>query len=312
MTASSAKHPKPMVSVIVPCFNAARKLPTLLTALKVQTYPSDAYEVIVVDDGSTDATAAVARSHGVRVLSQVNGGSYKARNTGVRQCRGEIIAFTDDDCSPEPDWLSEGVKALQEADADLAGGRMCFDFSNPKSVVELYDFNFHLKQEFYIFKMGWAVTANLFVRKHVIEAVDGFNEMTRSGADRVFGRTATGAGFKLTYAPKAIVRHPTRRTLKALMSKNVRITFGKALVAYEHVHFLPRGFHLFPPGFHTEEVLSLTGLHRLRFLALYYLVEYTRVLCFAVASGKFAVSGVRKVPFRGLRANQPESSGGTA
>jgi len=291
----------PNVTVIVPCYNSGEKIRVVLDALAAQTYPKESYSVLVVDDGSTDRTAAIAASYpNVEVLQQANGGSYKARNAGIRRSRSEVLAFTDDDCRPDPDWLSIGIQTLLDSKADLVGGAVNFEFTNPASVVEMYDANFHLKQEFYVKKMGWAATANLIVYRRVVEAVDGFNESTRSGADRVFGMGATSAGFRIEYEPRAVVNHPTRATLGELLKKNRRITYGKALVAYKPGHFLPRAFHRFPEGFHTQRLDTLRGFHRVRFFGLFYLVEYVRVGCFISAVVSIALQGQRKVPFRGL------------
>jgi len=291
----------PTVTVIVPCYNSADKIRTVLDALAAQTYPVERFSVLVVDDGSTDETAAIAASYpNVEVLTQVNGGSYKARNAGVRHTQSEVLAFTDDDCRPDPNWLSIGVQTLIDSKADLVGGGIQFEYTNPKSVVEMYDANFHLKQEFYVNRMGWAATANLIVYRRVVESVDGFNESTRSGADRVFGMGATSSGFRMVYEPKAIISHPTRATLSELVKKNRRITYGKALLAYKTAHFLPRAFHRFPEGFHEPHLAQLRGFQKLRFHALFYLIEYVRVSCFVSAVISIRRTGQRNIPFRGL------------
>ena len=100
-------------SIIIPAYNAGRTLPDTLTALKQQTISPDEYEVIVVDDGSTDDTADVARCFGANCISQPNRGPAAARNHGVRVAKGEIILFTDADCSPDQDWLRQMVLPFQ-------------------------------------------------------------------------------------------------------------------------------------------------------------------------------------------------------
>src|SRR5689334_12629004 len=96
--------PRPRVSILVPCYNAARWLPATLASALAQTESS--IEVIVVDDGSTDESLAVARSYesrGVRVFSQRNAGASAARNRAMREARGEFLQFLDAD-----DLLSDG------------------------------------------------------------------------------------------------------------------------------------------------------------------------------------------------------------
>src|SRR5689334_9252898 len=92
-------------SVVIPARNAARTLPATLAALRGQTYPADRLEVIVVDDGSADATGEVAAAGGARVLRQAPAGPAAARNRGAAAATGEIILFTDADCTPAPTWV---------------------------------------------------------------------------------------------------------------------------------------------------------------------------------------------------------------
>ena len=94
----------PRISVIVCSYNGARTIRDCLEALERLTY-SD-YEVIVVDDGSTDTTAAIARRYDCRLIQTENRGLASARNTGLHAARGEIVAYIDDDAYPDPDWLT--------------------------------------------------------------------------------------------------------------------------------------------------------------------------------------------------------------
>src|SRR5438067_1952039 len=94
----------PRISVIVCTYNGARTIRDCLDALERLTYPN--YEVIVVDDGSTDTTAAIARRHTCRLIQTENRGLASARNTGLEAATGEIVAYIDDDAYPDPDWLT--------------------------------------------------------------------------------------------------------------------------------------------------------------------------------------------------------------
>src|SRR6476661_7120595 len=95
----------PRVSVVIPAYRAARTLPAGLAALAAQTYPADHLEIIVVDDGSPDETAAVAEAAGARVLRQANRGPATARNRGALAATGDLVLFTDADCAPTPAWV---------------------------------------------------------------------------------------------------------------------------------------------------------------------------------------------------------------
>jgi glycosyltransferase involved in cell wall biosynthesis len=256
---------KPAVSVIVPAHNASAGMPRLLEALAAQTL-DDAYEVIVVDDGSTDATSEhVQRRPWVRYLrSDEQQGSYAARNRGVELARGDVIAFTDADCVPLATWLERGLEALT-ADVDLVAGRIDFELSERPSVAAIVDSIRFLDQEHYT-SLGFGATANLLVRRSAFEKVGSFNASLRSGGDQEFGLRATAAGARIRYASQAIVMHESRDTLRAIARKSYRI--GRGLASHRrhasgplrdaapsatHVRlYLPRrsvpGWHRLEPG----------------------------------------------------------------
>jgi glycosyltransferase involved in cell wall biosynthesis len=215
------------VSVIVPVYNDRRRIVTCIRALLAQTYPRDRYEVIVVDNGSTDGTAEVAAREPVTVLVERRiRTSYAARNRGLSAAKGEVIAFTDADCTPSPRWLEAGVGALEAHGADLAGGAVRFVASARPSGAEVYDSISNMQQERSIGERGVAKTANLMVRAAVFAAVGPFPAEMPSGGDVAWTGRATGQGFRLVYAPEAEVTHPTRRLL-ALLGKQYRVGRGR-------------------------------------------------------------------------------------
>lgn len=110
-------------SVVIPAYNAEKLLPECLKSLVDQTIPRQEYEIVVVDDGSTDGTARVAASFpGVRVVSQKNQGPAAARNLGAKEARAEIVLFTDSDCVPQRDWVERMLEPF-DADPKLAGDK---------------------------------------------------------------------------------------------------------------------------------------------------------------------------------------------
>lgn len=220
----------PFVSVIVPLFNEAPRVEALLDALLAQDYPADRYEVLLVDNGSTDATLALCRARGdarVVVLEErAAQGPDAARNRALPVARGAVIAFTDGDCRPRRDWLAAGVAAL--ATADLAGGEVRATTSEPPSLAELYDALTFLRHADSIARRGTAFTANLFVRRAVFAALGPFPVLAGWNGDAAFSARATARGFKLIYAPAALVEHPARAYAE-LAAKVRRIGRGQGV-----------------------------------------------------------------------------------
>jgi GT2 family glycosyltransferase len=113
------------ISVVLCSRNGERVLPVALDRLGTQTLDPSGYEVIVVDDGSSDRTSEVAQAHGAKVVRlEPAGGLGAARNAGVRVAEGKIVAFTDDDCEPAPDWLSAIAAAFSDPQLDGVSGRV--------------------------------------------------------------------------------------------------------------------------------------------------------------------------------------------
>lgn len=221
---------RPFVSVIIPAYNAAGFIGENLKALFEQSYPRDRYEVIVVDNGSVDGTGQAAGSCGAKVVEELEAqGPDPARNTGVNHAGGEIIAFIDSDCRAERQWLEEGVAAMQENGAELAGGNIIFELSEKPSAGEYFEISNTVLIEESIRTRRVATGGNLFVSRKVFEAGINFVRQLPSSGDTYFTASATGAGFRIVYASKAVVHHPTHDT-RGLLRKALRTGAGKITV----------------------------------------------------------------------------------
>jgi GT2 family glycosyltransferase len=197
--------------------------------LEGQTYPDDQYEVIVVDNASEEDIDSVVTSFAcARTVTEEQRGSYAARNRGIQEAQGEIIAFTDADCMPSATWIEEGVKCLVEKECGVVGGRIEFSFQTPNrpNPVELFDSSHYLDQKKYVRHEHFAATANAFTWRRLFDKVGPFNEALRSGGDTEWGRRVWRQGYKICYADAARVEHPARHTYKALREKKLRILEG--------------------------------------------------------------------------------------
>lgn len=216
----------PFVSVIVPVYNDPGGIKQCLKAVQEQTYPSDRYEVFAVDNGSTDKTQKMIKEFDdvhLLIEDEVQG-SYAARNRGIEKATGDVLAFTDADCTPAPEWMNAGVETLQRENADLSAGRVIFTSSPVPSAAEQFDARANMQNDKGVTK-GYAKTANLFVRAPVVDEIGPFPEQLRSGGDVYWTRKATDAGFKLAYAGSAVIEHPARE-FRELLRKQYRVGKG--------------------------------------------------------------------------------------
>jgi glycosyltransferase involved in cell wall biosynthesis len=190
------------VSVVIPARNAEAMIGRTVAAVISQEL-NGGFEVVVVDDGSTDATAKTARAAGARVVSNPTPrGPAEARNAGVAASSAPLIAFTDADCVPAPGWLRAGAEALEHA--DLVQGRV---EPEPGVPVGPFDHVITVREE-----TGLYETANLFVRRESFDRVGGFRPFIdpsdgHFGEDLVFGWEVRRAGGRSAFAPDALVHH---------------------------------------------------------------------------------------------------------
>ncbi|MDJ0774510.1 MAG: glycosyltransferase [Mastigocoleus sp. MO_167.B18] len=215
------------VSVIIPVYNDCKRLNKCLQSLENQSYPKELYEVIVVDNNSSENIESItSQFQQVKLGFEANRGSYAARNQGIALAKGEIFAFIDSDCLPVPQWIENGVKTLESESADLVGGNVKFTFSPQKSLAEFYDSITNMQIKKNIESRQVSKTANLFVRKGVFDLVGLFPSHLKSGGDVIWTKKATDANLKLVYSSSAEVFHPARRLIP-LMKKQYRVGGGQ-------------------------------------------------------------------------------------
>ena len=215
------------VIVIVPTFNDGERAVRCVEALVAQTLDRT-FTVCLVDNGSDVLPDVAHFGDRVRLLQEHRSGSYVARNLAIRSSEADILAFTDSDCLPEPGWLQAGVSRLDAPDSPgMIAGHVHVFFEDPArpTAVELYESVYAFQQKENA-RQGRSVTANLFVKREVFDAVGLFEEKTFSGADFEFTRRASDAGFPIDYERDSVVRHPARRELSEYRRKLTRTAGG--------------------------------------------------------------------------------------
>lgn len=248
-------------SVIVPVFNHWRLVPSLLEGLTSQRLDPSSFELILVDNGSDEVPRSADLPEFARLVHCDQPGSYAARNTGAAVSQGEVLAFTDADCLPEPQWLAELDNCFRSVDRVdvLVAGSIRVVAGEPKTPAARYDEVMGLPQARYVGR-GYGVTANLAVPRELFERVGGFDERRLSGGDAAFCRTATEQGADLVYCAPARVVHPARTDMRELTRKVRRVKGGQLRNGPWHRRILygVRGF--LPPLRAWQRILAMPGL----------------------------------------------------
>lgn len=235
----------PYFSIIIPTYNRPDSLMTCLRALTQLNYPPDRFEIIIVDDGSRFPVslpeAQLQESIMIMILQQCNGGPASARNAGAQKARGDIFAFTDDDCVPDAHWLREFANAFHKAPSDLLGGRTINGLTtNPYSTAsqiiaeEAYTYFFSRKSELRFFASN-----NMAVPARLFQECGGFNSSFRTAEDRDFCDRWMRDGHSLTYVPKAVVHHHHHLTFTTFCRQHFH--YGRGASRFH------RGRHTFKP-----------------------------------------------------------------
>ncbi len=227
-------------SVIVPAYQARDVLLRCLTALQQQTIDPSRYEIIVVDDGSTDDTARLAEKaikipH-ARIVRATHGGPAHARNLGARAAQGEILLFTDADCEPAPDWLERLAAAL--APAEISGAKGAYRTRQigltARFVQQEYQDKYDrlLKQP----QIDFIDTYSAAYRRAIFLEYGGFDVSfpTASVEDQEFSFRLAEQGQRLIFVPDAVVYHQHDTTLRDYARRKYSIGYWKARVVKRH------------------------------------------------------------------------------
>jgi len=224
------------VSVIVPVFEDVERLRQCVARLAAQDYPGLLEFIIVDNNSSTDLSQAIpATDERFQLIREEKRGSYAARNAGLKQATGEVVAFTDADCLPHQNWIRSAVAVLQNgSDVDAVGGAINLIYRAgklPTTGPELYESIHGFDQRQFVESFHFAATANLVTTSSTLKSVGPFNDDLQSGGDDDWGRRLRERGGRLVYSDDAVVDHPSRPTWSELTVKSIRVARGMAALA---------------------------------------------------------------------------------
>ncbi len=265
----------PFFSVVIPTYNRKELLAKCLEALRVQSINPMLFEVIVVDDGSTDGTQTMLRQEKFpfefRAIAVSNGGASAARNAGVGIAAGTFVAFTEDDVIPDVYWLAAAHARLLSGRIDMLEGETV-TLGSGRGV-----------RRFEVGGIPSFIPCNLFVRRSVFEKVGGYDPTFYDGKEHLYFREDADFGFRILdagfvhgFAPDAIVSHPAQFG-----------TLGECFRHARRYRFDPLLYKKHPARFrHMIEVKRVLGLtiHRPLHLVslLYTLMLVESIACFAL------------------------------
>jgi GT2 family glycosyltransferase len=229
-----------IAAVVVPTYGRPAHLLNCLESLANQSFP-EPWEAVIVDDGSPEPVGglvdAFAGRLSLRVIRQENAGPAAARNQGVQEARGEFIAFTDDDCLPEPAWLAELVRAARDRPGVLVGGTTINGLSGElfastsQLIIDLVYEHFNRDPEDAYF----LTSNNMLCSRERFLALGGFDAgfARAGGEDRDFCDRWRMAGWRIAWHPAARVEHRHSQTLRRFLELHYR--YGRGAYRYQAV-----------------------------------------------------------------------------
>lgn len=258
-----AEDELPRVSVIIPVKDRAADLRNCLNSLAALDYPAALLEIIVVDDGSSDATPEVARELGARLVHSgaVGGGPAAARNRGADVARGEILAFIDSDCTASPQWLQELLPVFTDPRVAAVGGWVDgMHHAAPLDRYEAVMSSLNLGRRVMTGGAGgdtfYLPSCNLLLHRSAFAAAGGFRAELQVGEDVDLTWRLRDAGHSIVYLPRGSVCHAHRSRLWPFMKR--RFDYGTSEGLLQQLHPVRGKKMLLPPM--LTSILALLAL----------------------------------------------------
>lgn len=282
---------QPWVSVVVPARDAAATVGATVRGLRAQEGAPGPVEVIVVDDGSRDATGEVAREAGADlVLRGAGQGPARARNLGLRAARAELIAFTDADCTPRPGFLRELLAPFQ--DPRVVGAKGAYESEQPELVARFVQLEYEeryrrmARRE----RIDFVDTYAAAYRRAALLELGGFDEryLLPSTEDQELSFRLVERGHRLVFAPRARVGHLHAASLAAYARKKAKIGYFKVATLRRH------------PGRAVEDSHTPATLKLQLLLAPPALLVPPAMLAFLATTAPLTLAALRRDPLVGV------------
>jgi GT2 family glycosyltransferase len=231
----------PFFSIIIPTYNRPERLAACLASLAKLDYPCDRFEVIVVDDGSKQPLDAVVEPFreqlDITLIAQANAGPATARNTGAAQAKGKFLAFTDDDCTPTPDWLQKLADRFATVPDCMIGGQTFNALPDNLHSTASQLLNDYLYKQYNADpnQAHFFASNNIVLPADAFQAIGGFDTTfpLAAGEDRDFCDRLLHKGYRLIYVPEAQVYHAHKLTLHTFWRQ--QFNYGRGAFHYHKI-----------------------------------------------------------------------------
>ncbi len=217
----------PTFSIIIPTYNRPYELVRCLTAIAKLNYPADKFEVIVVDDGGEldeDILSPFHNKFNLGLLHQENFGPATARNHGVRLAKNDYLAFTDDDCEPDADWLTKFAEQIKTTPKHLLGGQItnALESNIYSTTSQMLVSYFHNYGEQFNPDFAFFTTNNMALLRSKFLSLGGFDEsfVIAAAEDRDFSSRWQETNHKMIFLETAIVRHSHNLSWKSFLRQH--------------------------------------------------------------------------------------------
>ena len=252
------------VSIVVPAYNAGETIGPLLDSLLNLDYPG--YEVIIVNDGSTDRTKEIVERYPVRLINQPNRGASAARDAGLRAASGDLVAYVDSDVTVTPDWLKHILQPFSDPTIAATTGRTVF-LRSEKCASWLRSMDIERRNTRRKVYTRLANGPNAAFRREILLKVGGFDPRWYHAEDTEVSYRIWELGHRIQYVPEAVVHHVPEEDWSTYLKKRYRDAkaFTRMLGKYTRSAILEDDFvsldmKVLPPVFLTMMVVAILAI----------------------------------------------------